>query len=545
MGGDTVMTTCLADSFTDTDDLREFVSHRQAAAFSRLVNRHIDMVYFVCRRELGDAHLAEDASQAVFILLAKKADSLRGGSSLTGWLYQAARLCAHNARRAVRRRSKYETEAASQRPETMTAQTPAIEQEEMEQAVHAGLARLNHREREVLLMRYFEKRSLRNVGVQLGVSEEAAKHRVARAVRKLGDVMRTSRAGGDQAAGAGSTAALAVALPVWLEGGIAAAPAHLGAAAVEAVLAAGPAHAAALTIAKTAAAASTPAKIFTVAMVLAFVLASVAAFVVVWKFMNADQASTVVVNNQPQPAQPVPATSGSDVPAPPPPAAATPLACLQLFSQREKAMDIAGMESFLIEDGSDTTQITHHTFRAELAEMRLANAMRSAFGNNVAVYHIWDITTDKIVDALLMWPGAIDLSVDGDSAWITVHIPPALKQVVAAWDGARIHLQRDPSAANGKGSWKVNLGAATQFIVYLPNKGWLPASDVKQSIQYVDAQINAADQVIKEIESHKLTRPQAVGPRFDQIVIANLGNNPLRGITSTPPPAATQPTTQQ
>ena len=62
---------------------REIESQRD---FSQIVDRHMGMVYAVCRRELGDSSLAEDATQIVFMVLARKARSLRQSSSLAGWL---------------------------------------------------------------------------------------------------------------------------------------------------------------------------------------------------------------------------------------------------------------------------------------------------------------------------------------------------------------------------------------------------------------------------------------------------------------------------
>src|SRR5579862_7038272 len=100
---------------SDASDIRTFAASRDSAAFTRLVHRHIDMVYSLCRRELRDAHLAEDATQAVFILLAGKASRFTGNERLTGWLYQTSINCCRNARRTQSRRSHYEIAAAQER----------------------------------------------------------------------------------------------------------------------------------------------------------------------------------------------------------------------------------------------------------------------------------------------------------------------------------------------------------------------------------------------------------------------------------------------
>src|SRR3954447_21650986 len=107
----------------DSDELKAYATANDAQAFERLVRRHVDMVYSLCLRELrGDSHLAEDATQAVFILLARKSKALGSAAvngSIAGWLYQAARYCCRNARRSELRRTRRETEAAAQRPEQM------------------------------------------------------------------------------------------------------------------------------------------------------------------------------------------------------------------------------------------------------------------------------------------------------------------------------------------------------------------------------------------------------------------------------------------
>src|SRR3954447_22030588 len=93
----------------DADDLVRYATTGDAQAFARLTQRYLNLVYTLCRRQLADAELAEDATQAVFILLAQKAGTLRPGVILAGWLFDAARYCCANAQRAALRRKRHET----------------------------------------------------------------------------------------------------------------------------------------------------------------------------------------------------------------------------------------------------------------------------------------------------------------------------------------------------------------------------------------------------------------------------------------------------
>src|SRR5665213_1039282 len=95
----------------DTELLRQYVRQNSEEAFAALVTRYVNMVYSAALRKTGNPAAAEEITQAVFIILAKKADELSRHDALTGWLYQTTRLTAGNFLRAEIRRARREQEA--------------------------------------------------------------------------------------------------------------------------------------------------------------------------------------------------------------------------------------------------------------------------------------------------------------------------------------------------------------------------------------------------------------------------------------------------
>lgn len=172
-------------SLTDWELIQDFAERRSDAAFAELVHRHLDFVYASALRQIQRPDLARDVTQAVFLLLARKASSLRCGMILSGWLFRSTRFLAARAVREENRRRRREQEAAQM---ILQHQTPNPSDElrrELELHLDDALAALGEADRSVVLLRYFERQHLHEVGKRLGLSEEAAKKRVARAVEKL------------------------------------------------------------------------------------------------------------------------------------------------------------------------------------------------------------------------------------------------------------------------------------------------------------------------------------------------------------------------
>lgn len=152
------------------------------AAFAEIVRRHGGLVYAACRRQLGPA-AAEDAVQAVFMLLARKARTLSRREALAGWLHGAARLVAREHRRAERRRRRAEKEAAAMRAAERSGR--AADWDSLRPELDAALAALPRRYRDAVILAKLEGHPEAGVARELGVPTGTVKSRLARGLEML------------------------------------------------------------------------------------------------------------------------------------------------------------------------------------------------------------------------------------------------------------------------------------------------------------------------------------------------------------------------
>jgi RNA polymerase sigma factor (sigma-70 family) len=166
----------------DRQLLERFAARHEEAAFAALVRRHGAMVLSVCRRVLRDAHAAEDAFQATFLVLARKAGSIRRGDSLGGWLYGVAYRVAARARVDAARRQRREAHTPARSPADPAAE---VSERDLCAVIDAELQRLPEPYRLPLVLCYLEGKTRDEAARALGCSLGTLKRRLEQGRERL------------------------------------------------------------------------------------------------------------------------------------------------------------------------------------------------------------------------------------------------------------------------------------------------------------------------------------------------------------------------
>jgi RNA polymerase sigma factor (sigma-70 family) len=168
---------------SDIDLLREYAGSGSESAFEQIVYRHINLVYSVALRFTGHSEDAQDVTQAVFVILARKAAGLRPKTVVTGWLYETTRFTAmnfltHQSRRQAREQETYmqSTLNDAETESIWTQLAPLLER---------AMTRLSEKERTLVALRFFENKSFAETAALAGMNEGAARKRVERTLEKL------------------------------------------------------------------------------------------------------------------------------------------------------------------------------------------------------------------------------------------------------------------------------------------------------------------------------------------------------------------------
>jgi RNA polymerase sigma factor (sigma-70 family) len=166
---------------TDLQLLERYIRHGDEGAFAEVLRRNLDLVHSVALRHVRSPHLAEEISQIVFAALARHARRLTADTIVPAWLYQVARRTAISVACRESRRRRREQEAY----ELTAMNAPVTDWTQIGPLLDAAMGSLEDPDRTVVLLRYFENKSLREIGAAIGTSEDAAQKRAGRAITRL------------------------------------------------------------------------------------------------------------------------------------------------------------------------------------------------------------------------------------------------------------------------------------------------------------------------------------------------------------------------
>jgi RNA polymerase sigma factor (sigma-70 family) len=479
--------------------LQEFVQTASPQAFGSIVRLHTDAVYSQCLRQLKDPALAEEVTQRVFITLSRKAPKISRNAVLAGWLFNTTRNHCADIRRAQIRRRKYEQQAMEFRAQIRPDPSDDL-QTEAEPLLNNALADLRSKDRDAILLRYFHGQSLRKVGAAMGVSEDAAKQRISRAVEKLRIWF----------AGKGLAVPSAT-LAVWLSNAVKPAPAHL----VSTM--------AALHLPKSA------------GVIWSWLASKVAASVVLGTISIAAAAVSIkeIAATKPPPPDAPLVMADNNTPATQPVTVgsqATPIDALKKLSTAIHQNDHAAIDACLTDDGTDpqVAALVRALFFQNAAWCHVQRASSTAFKTTDVPFKTLSFTMfpylgggyEAMIDRMLAQPVPPEIKVDGETASVKVNLPPALfggsgtdrARELERWSGAMLILKKV------NGDWKLDTTRTINIIVHndlLDRK----ADPMKVDLQLTNMLSDALEDGAGQIESGQLGSPAAAGDVMERSLI--------------------------
>jgi RNA polymerase sigma factor (sigma-70 family) len=178
----------MSESFepSDIELLRAYACDACDEAFAHLVKRHRDWIFAAARRRLRDDHLADDVTQAVFVLLAEKALKLakKKRNSLTAWLFHVMHFACARTLRSRSRREQHERQAPTQSRNAV----PPIE-DALLLLLEDTIAQLPPIDREAIVRRFYQHQDFAGIGAALNITAEAARKRITRALTNIRSLM--------------------------------------------------------------------------------------------------------------------------------------------------------------------------------------------------------------------------------------------------------------------------------------------------------------------------------------------------------------------
>ncbi|MCB1096416.1 MAG: sigma-70 family RNA polymerase sigma factor [Verrucomicrobiae bacterium] len=182
MGDDTLISRYLRNG--NDDDRAD-----SDCAFRDLTAKYVGLVMGVAMRRTGQHEIAEEIAQTVFTILARKAHQLTGQSSIAGWLHRATMLESAKAMRSEYRRHRKMKKFIDQQAILQNAASVPVDEETLP-VIDEALHRLSASDRDVILQRYFEDKSYREIAAATGATQAACEKRCSRALARLGEFLR-------------------------------------------------------------------------------------------------------------------------------------------------------------------------------------------------------------------------------------------------------------------------------------------------------------------------------------------------------------------